>query len=404
MVEEVKCFRCWGVGYFKWECPNIKVEKKREGDEEVVWVASLQKAQQKKRPAHLLWRKVQKYSSTWRMPPRSVVLEQRGWTTRWKVVIFVEYRGCNYKGTKMHKNQGQGFISGKHLRNVQCSSCLKVQRQRENTAREREAVNIKYSWCRRKDTVKGISEEDKKKILCPKCSTGRKQPWWDWRVAACPVQGEAQQSSAWTEVPKDIARERGIEKNVRRMFKMLREVWLNIGIEKVDMYEGVIVKALLDSGTTGIFIDKKMVARHGFRLQKLERPVIVRNMDRINNSRGAITHQVEVNMYFKNHVERIRMDVCDLERMDVILGMLQLQVHNPEINQETGEIKITRCLLLYRRNTKSKEEKKVKQVVTLEKEKIVRWAVDNKEDWGREKEVEADYRKIEKMVPKKFLK
>jgi len=44
MVEEVKCFRCWGVGYFKWECPNIKVEKKREGDEEVVWVASLQKA------------------------------------------------------------------------------------------------------------------------------------------------------------------------------------------------------------------------------------------------------------------------------------------------------------------------------------------------------------------------
>jgi len=74
------------------------------------------------------------------------------------------------------------------------------------------------------------------------------------------------------------------------MFKMLREVWLNIGIEKVDMYEGVIVKALLDSGTTGIFIDKKMVARHGFRLQKLERPVIVRNMDRINNSRGAITH------------------------------------------------------------------------------------------------------------------
>jgi len=30
--------------------------------------------------------------------------------------------------------------------------------------------------------------------------------------------------------------------------------------------------------------------------------------------------------------------------------------------------------------------------------------VDNKEDWGREKEVEADYRKIEKMVPKKFLK
>jgi len=36
MVEEVKCFRCWGVGYFKWECLNIKVEKKRKRDKETV--------------------------------------------------------------------------------------------------------------------------------------------------------------------------------------------------------------------------------------------------------------------------------------------------------------------------------------------------------------------------------
>ena len=40
----------------------------------------------------------------------------------------------------------------------------------------------------------------------------------------------------------------------------------------------------------------------------------------------------------------------------------------------------------------------------LEEEKIVRWAVDNKKDWRREEEVEADYRKIEEMVPKKFLR
>ena len=47
---------------------------------------------------------------------------------------------------------------------------------------------------------------------------------------------------------------------------MLREVWLNIGVEKVDTHEGVIVKALLDSGTTGMFMDKKMAAKHGFKL------------------------------------------------------------------------------------------------------------------------------------------
>jgi len=102
---------------------------------------------------------------------------------------------------------------------------------------------------------------------------------------------------------------------------MLREVWLNIGIERIDTHEGVAVKALLDSGAMGMFMDKKMAAKHGFRLQKLERPVAVRNVDGINNSGGAITHQVEVNMYYKNHVERMRMDVCDLGKTDVILGI-----------------------------------------------------------------------------------
>ena len=60
-----------------------------------------------------------------------------------------------------------------------------------------------------------------------------------------------------------------------------------------------------------------------------------------------------------------------------------MQAHNPEINWETGEVKITRCPLLCRRNTRLKEKrvrKKVKRVVTLKEEKIVRWTVDNKKD------------------------
>jgi len=82
-------------------------------------------------------------------------------------------------------------------------------------------------------------------------------------------------------------------------------------------------------------------------------------------------------------------------------------VHNPEINWETGKVKMTRCLLLYRRNTKLKEKKrakKEKRVAILEEEKIVRWAVDNKEDWKREEEVRVDHRKIEEIVPQKFIK
>ena len=101
------------------------------------------------------------------------------------------------------------------------------------------------------------------------------------------------------------------------------------------------------------------------------------------------------------------MDVCNLEKMDIILGMPWLQAYNPEINWETGEVKITRCPLLCRRNTRLKEEKRAKKgkrVAILEEEKIMRWVVDDKKDWGREEEVKVDYRKIKEMVLQKFLK
>jgi len=119
---------------------------------------------------------------------------------------------------------------------------------------------------------------------------------------------------------------------VRRIFKMLRKVWLNIGIEKIDIYKGIMVKALLDSGTTGMFMDRKIAAKHGFKLQKLERPVMVRNVNGTNNSAGTISHQIEVNIYYKNHVKRMKIDVYNLEKTDIILEMPWLQVLNPEIN------------------------------------------------------------------------
>jgi len=130
---------------------------------------------------------------------------------------------------------------------------------------------------------------------------------------------------------KSAAKERDKQREVRRTFKMLREMWLNIGVEKVNMHKGVTVKALLDSGATGMFIDKRMAAKYGFKLQKLERPIVVRNVDGTNNSRGAITHQVEANMYYKDHVERMRIDVCNLGKTEVILGMPWLQAHNLKI-------------------------------------------------------------------------
>ena len=62
-----------------------------------------------------------------------------------------------------------------------------------------------------------------------------------------------------------------------------------------------------------------------------------------------------------------------------------------------------RCPPLYSR-TRPRGVKKEKRVATLEKEKIVRWAIDDKKEWEREEEMEEDHRKIEELVPRKFLK
>ena len=135
-----------------------------------------------------------------------------------------------------------------------------------------------------------------------------------------------------TGVPKSTVKGKDKQRDVRRIFKMLRKVQLNIEIKKIDMYEGITVEVLLDSNLTEMFINKKIVVKYEFRLQKLKRLVTVKNMNRTNNSRGAITHQVEVNVYYKGYIEKIRIDICNLEKINVILGMPQLQAHNPEIN------------------------------------------------------------------------
>ena len=110
-------------------------------------------------------------------------------------------------------------------------------------------------------------------------------------------------------------------REVRHTLQPLREVWMKVGLEKLDTHKGVTVKVLLDSGAMGIFMDKDFAEEQGFKLVKLKKPVEVKNVDGTNNDGGRIEYEVKCNMYFKGHVERIRVDVCKLGRTKVILGM-----------------------------------------------------------------------------------
>jgi len=250
-----------------------------------------------------------------------------GWTTRGEVVMLVECRGCNYKGTKIQKNRGQGFLEEAQLCNMWCGNYKEVWNWRDQEVKCGRAEKVKCSACREKDAVKWNPKRNaKEEIFCPPCRTGKKMPWWNWG-------GEWEWSVPRAQ--RKGARITDLEKRqreVRRTLKGLWEVWMQIGVEKIDTHEGVLVKVLLNSRATGLFMSKKYAERGGFKLIKLGRPIIVRNVDGTGNSRGSITYEVEVNLYFKEHVERVQMDVCDLGKTEVILEMPWLQAHNPEID------------------------------------------------------------------------
>ena len=87
---------------------------------------------------------------------------------------------------------------------------------------------------------------------------------------------------------------------------------MKVGLEKLENHEGVAVRALLDSRATGLFMNTTFAQEKRFKMEKLKKPLLVRNVDRIVNAGRAITHQVECNIFFKGHVERARMNVCNL--------------------------------------------------------------------------------------------
>ena len=183
-----------------------------------------------------------------------------------------------------------------------------------------------------------MRREAQQLVKCWGCGEGEHCLWTSPKKVACPAKGEAQQrklrcgkcreenhvtkgcDNYWRWREQELRRKikelreksKGEKRVLRRTVWPLREIWMKVGMEKIDMHEGVAVKVLLDSGATGMFIDRKFVEKHGFRIEKLDRPSKVINVDGTDNVGGSIMHETECNIYYRGHMERMRMDVCNL--------------------------------------------------------------------------------------------
>ena len=75
------------------------------------------------------------------------------------------------------------------------------------------------------------------------------------------------------------------------------------------MQEEEIVKILLDSGVIGLVISLEFAKKQRFKLNKIKRPIYIRNVDGFSNNERPIEYIVEVNVYYQEHRKRTEIDV-----------------------------------------------------------------------------------------------
>lgn len=96
--------------------------------------------------------------------------------------------------------------------------------------------------------------------------------------------------------------------------------------------------AMVDSGATALFINRKFAVQHGMIQQELKRPIILHNIDGTLNKLGSITHYVRLRLTVGDHREMAEFMVTDIGPEDIILGLPWLRRVNLEIDWAGGKL------------------------------------------------------------------
>jgi len=107
---------------------------------------------------------------------------------------------------------------------------------------------------------------------------------------------------------------------------------LPVEIGTTDTSELYSIKALLDSGATGSFINRDFVRSKGINTQTLSHNIPVFNVDGSPNEAGQISEAIDVLLHYKTHSERMLLAVSGLGKQSLILGYNWLKDHNPKVD------------------------------------------------------------------------
>jgi hypothetical protein len=117
---------------------------------------------------------------------------------------------------------------------------------------------------------------------------------------------------------------------------------VDVELELTDTAVKRCTQALIDCSATGCFIDIEWAKLNNVPTRPLTNAILVYNVDGTANDAGAITDIADVILRYENHSEHTQLAVTCLGKH---LGYNWLHNHNPEINWQTKDVKMSRCPL-----------------------------------------------------------
>jgi hypothetical protein len=142
---------------------------------------------------------------------------------------------------------------------------------------------------------------------------------------------------------------------------------VDVEIESTDTAVKRCTQALIDCGATGCFIDIEWAKLNNIPTHPLTNPIPVYNVDGTANDAGAITDIADVILRYEHHSERTQLAVTRLGKQSLILGYNWLRNHNPEINWQTKDVKMSRCpLQCSTRRVEDKHDRMIRKSTTAQ--------------------------------------
>jgi predicted aspartyl protease len=95
---------------------------------------------------------------------------------------------------------------------------------------------------------------------------------------------------------------------------------------------------MVDCGATENFIDKRYAEQIGIPLDKKQLPRRVLAVDGREITSGLVTHDTTIELTINNHWETIKLHRITIRNSPIIVGLLWLKKHNPNIDWKEGKV------------------------------------------------------------------